>query len=148
MATTDALTIRSARLGDAQALAELVAELGFPASADVLVVRLQHLLDAGEGVLVAIDGSDIVGLLTFHVTPVLHRPTPVGRITMLIVTQVARGRGIGRALVERAEESLRARGCALVEITSNQRLTDAHAFYQRLGYEITSFRLRKPLTPP
>jgi GNAT superfamily N-acetyltransferase len=71
----------------------------------------------------------------------------VGRITALFVDDASRGQGIGRALVEAAEAHLAGTGCGLLEVTSNLRLVDAHAFYARLGYERTSVRFAKPLVP-
>ena len=105
--------------------------------------HLRLLEDAGETPLVADDGGTVLGCLTWHVIPVLHRPTPVGRITMLIVTANSRGRGVGKVLVEAAETRLLERGCSLIEVTSNLRLIDAHRFYERLGYEQTSLRFAK-----
>ena len=139
------LEIRDARPADAPALAALLAELGFPGAAGAVAERLDAMLGAGEVVLVAVRDGKSLGLLTAHVTPVLHRPTPVGRLTALIVTESARGQGIGRALVGAAERVFAMRGCGLVEVTSNRRLTDAHAFYERLGYEVTSLRFKKSL---
>jgi len=60
-----------------------------------------------------------------------------------VVDVPVRGRGVGRALVSAAEEVLAGEGCGLLEITSNVRRADAHAFYERLGYERTSFRFAK-----
>jgi GNAT superfamily N-acetyltransferase len=54
-----------------------------------------------------------------------------------------RGRAIGPRLVNAAEEALVASGCRLVEVTSNLARTDAHRFYERLGYERTSVRLAR-----
>jgi len=113
----------------------------------VIAARLESLQAAGKGVLIATRGAGPVGLVTVHFTPVLHRPTPVGRLTALIVTRSERGRGVGRALVAAGERWLAARGCALVEVTSNRRRGEAHAFYRRLGYEETSLRFKKDLTP-
>lgn len=45
-----------------------------------------------------------------------------------------RSRGIGAWLIERAIELARARGCRLVQLTSDKRRTEAHSFYGRLGF--------------
>ena len=141
------IMIRAARAEDVPAIAALLGELGYPASPSVIGERLDAMLALGELVLIAIRDADALGVVTVHVTPVLHRPTPVGRITALVVTKRARGEGVGRALVDVAERLLAQRGCALIEVTSNQRRADAHAFYMRLGYEVTSLRFKKDLPP-
>lgn len=145
--TNQSLVIRDARPEDAPALSGLLEELEFPAPTSVIAERLRAMTRAGEVVLVAVEGERLIGLLTIHVMPVLHRPTPVGRLSALVVTAEARGRGVGHALVAAAEQTLAARGCGLVEVTSNLKRTDAHVFYERLGYEVTSFRFKKTLTP-
>jgi ribosomal protein S18 acetylase RimI-like enzyme len=96
-------------------------------------------------VLVAERARVVVGCLSWHVTPVIHRPRPVGRITMLVVAEAARGEGIGTLLVEDAAERLRTLGCGLLEVTSNIKRMRAHAFYQGLGFERTSYRFARTL---
>lgn len=136
--------IREARIDDAAKIAALIAALGFRAAPDQVVQRIEQFTRSGHPVLVA--DSPPVGCLTWHVMPVLHRDTQVGRISMLMVDECARGRGVGAALVREAERRLIAVGCRLVEVTSNERLRDAHAFYERLGYGRTSWRFAKTLT--
>jgi predicted N-acetyltransferase YhbS len=136
------LVVRAARPADAEAIAALVTSLGYPAAAEDVVARLSGLKK--EPPLVAEQGI-VVGILTWHVTAVLHRPQPVGRITMMAVAEGERRRGVGRALVEAAVERLRAKGCGLVEVTSNAGLSGAHAFYRKLGFERTSYRFAKKL---
>ncbi len=142
-----AFEIRPARAEDAPALAGLLDELGFPTAIDVTEQRIRALAQSGETVLVGARAGTVLGFAALHVTPVLHRPTPVGRVTALVVTHAARGQGLGRALVTAAERHSASAGCALVEITSHQDLAAAHAFYQRIGYTITSYRFRKELPP-
>ena len=139
------VTVRTARAEDATALTGLVGELGFPATLQEVENRLAALMRAGETVLVALDEQRVIGFAAVHITPVLHRPTPVGRITALVVTQACRGMGAGRSLVAAAEQIARDHGCGLIEVTSNRSLAAAHAFYSRLGYEVTSLRFRKML---
>jgi GNAT superfamily N-acetyltransferase len=62
---------------------------------------------------------------------------------MMVVAAEVRGRGIGAQLVGAAETALVAGGCQLVEVTSSLARTEAHRFYERLGYERTSVRLAR-----
>ena len=64
---------------------------------------------------------------------------------MLVVAERERGKGTGAALVAAVEARLKAAGCGLVEVTSNRKRQRAHAFYERLGYERTSYRFGKQL---
>ena len=138
------LAVRPARPADSVAIAALVAGLGFEAAPGDVKSRLAALKRAREAPLVA-ERGEVIGILTWHVTPVLHRPRPVGRITMMAVAEGERRRGVGRALVEAACDHLRAEGCGLIEVTSNVDLSGAHGFYRRLGFERTSYRFAKPL---
>lgn len=141
--------IRPAARHDAPEIARLLTALGHATAAEDVAERWGEWAAQGNAALVAArtDGT-LAGLVTLHQMRVLHRPRPVGRITALVVDAAARGEGIGRALVAAAEETLARAGCGLLEITSNVRLTDAHAFYEHLGYERTSVRLAKDLTGP
>ncbi len=139
--------IRAAKPEDAAALVGLLEELGFPAAVDVVAQRLTALADDGETVFVGTRGVEVLGFVNLHLTPVLHRPTAVGRITALVVASRARRQGLGRALIAAAERRFADAGCGLVEVTSNQKLAEAHAFYQQLGYAMTSYRFGKALSP-
>lgn len=135
------MIVREAGPADAPALAGLVSGLGYPATADQIAARLPTLL---QPVLV-VDHGGVVACMTWHVTPALHRAGPVGRITMLVVDEAHRGQGIGKALVQAVEQRTRALGCVMVEVSSNMRRAEAHAFYEALGFERTSYRFAKTL---
>ena len=137
--------IRRAREGDAAALVLLIGQLGYHAGAGEVVERLIAMEAEGRVVLVAELDGRVVGCLSTSVMRVLHRPAPVGRISMMVVDEALRSRGIGAALVRAAEDALAAQGCYMVEVTSHQRRTEAHRFYEQLGYERTSVRLAKEL---
>jgi ribosomal protein S18 acetylase RimI-like enzyme len=136
------LSVREARPKDAEAITALIVALGYEVKAAEVKRRLAALNKAGAPALVAERGG-IAGVLTFWVTQVLHRPRPVGRITMMVVAEGLRGQGVGTALVAEAEKRLATKGCGLVEVTSNAKRLRAHAFYERLGYERTSYRFAK-----
>jgi ribosomal protein S18 acetylase RimI-like enzyme len=138
------LVIRDVRPKDVDALVALIGALGYEVTAADLRKRLAVLKKTGQHVLVA-DQGGAIGVLTTSIMHVLHRPRPVGRISMMVVAEAVRGQGIGAALVAEAEARLKAAGCGLIEVTSNAKRLRAHAFYERLGYERTSIRLAKQL---
>ena len=137
--------IRAADSRDGEALARLVGQLGYEITPAEAGERLALMHTEGRHVLVAEVGGTVVGCLSTSAMRVLHRPAPVGRISMMVVDEAHRGRGIGAALVRAAEGALAAQGCYMVEVTSHARRTEAHRFYERLGYERTSVRLAREL---
>ena len=137
--------IRDARPGDAPRLVELISSLGHEIDEKSLRKNLKTLKKTGETPLVAILDKRLVGMCGVGRRIVVHRPAPLGRITILVVSTEAQGQGIGRMLVEAAENWMRKKGCSLVEVTSNDRRTAAHAFYRHMGYERTSIRFAKAL---
>ena len=139
------IEIRAARADDAEQLVELVALLEHRVDAGGIARRIAALSVAGIPQLVAADGGRILGLCGLHLMTAIHRDAPVGRITILVVHEDVRGQGVGRRLVHAAEELMRARGCAIIEVTSNRKLEEAHLFYEAIGYDRTSFRFAKAL---
>jgi ribosomal protein S18 acetylase RimI-like enzyme len=137
--------LREARPADAPRLVELIRYLGHEIDEKAVRRNLTALRKFGETPLVATLGKAVVGMCGVGSRIVVHRPAPLGRITALVVAEEAQGHGIGRMLVDAAEEWMRKRGCKLVEVTSNDRRTAAHAFYRHLGYERTSIRFFKKL---
>ncbi|HJU77210.1 MAG TPA: GNAT family N-acetyltransferase [Sphingomicrobium sp.] len=137
--------IRDATPADSKVIAQLIKHLGHPIDQASVRKNLAKLGKLRETPLVAVEGKALVGLIGIHKTVTVHRPAPVGRITILVVAEEAQDKGIGRMLVEAAEQALRKAGCKIVEVTSNDRRTAAHAFYRHLGYERTSLRFMKEL---
>lgn len=138
--------IREAKASDAARIAELVRLLEHDIDEKAVAKTLGKLKKAGELPLVATFDKQVVGLCGLHRMVAIHRPAPVGRINIIVVAEEAQRRGIGRMLVEAAEAWCRERGCQLVEVTSNDRLAKAHAFYRHMGYERSSIRFFKSLT--
>ncbi len=61
------------------------------------------------------------------------------------VDAALRGQGAGAALMEDAEARARAAGATLMQLTSNASRSDAHRFYERLGYAPSHLGFKKPL---
>jgi GNAT superfamily N-acetyltransferase len=137
--------IREAKPSDAPRLVELIAELGHAIDEKSVRGNLAKLKKAGELPLVATLGKELVGLIGRHLMVTIHRTAPVGRIPILVVTEQVRGQDIGRMLVDAVETWCRKQGCAIIEVTSNDRRAEAHAFYRHMGYERTSLRFAKTL---
>jgi len=124
----------------------LLGELGYPVEKDEVPTRLTALQgDQRALTLVAELEGQVVGVMTAHVISAIHITSPVAMLTVLVVGREARGKGVGQALVERAELWADAHGAEKITLTSALSRTEAHAFYKKLGYEHTGVRLAKSL---
>lgn len=137
--------IRDAKPSDAQRLVELIHELGHEIDEKAVRKNLKTLGKTGELPLVVTLDKVVVGMVGRHAMVTVHRPAPVGRIPVLIVAKEAQGLKLGRMLVEAVEQWCRKKGCQIVEVTSNDRRAEAHAFYRHMGYERSSIRFFKKL---
>lgn len=143
-----ALEIRTAEAADAEALAPLLAELGYPAPPAELTHRLALLRGPDSTVLVAtVPTGEVRGLVGLHRLPTLHASAPACYITALVVAAAARGRGVGRRLLEAAEQWARGAGCNRLVVTSAEHRREAHAFYEACGFPYTGRRFVRVLVP-
>jgi len=129
-------SVRRAELRDAEALAELSRQLGYPSPREQVEARLRQLLASAEhAVLVAEDARDgsIAGWVHAYVERTLESDA-TAEIGGLVVSEGRRGAGVGRLLMEHAERWARGTGCATVTVRSNVIRERAHAFYLQLGY--------------
>ena len=100
--------------------------------------------DPNQLLAVAALGDTVVGTLQLSFLPgISHRGAWRGEVEGVRVAAERRGTGLGRRLLEWAIGQCRARGCRMVQLTSNKRRADAHRFYGALGFEPshTGFKL-------
>jgi GNAT superfamily N-acetyltransferase len=131
---------------DAEDIARLLDELGYPATGDQVTVRLDRLAqDDDYVVLVADDQGGVVGLVAAHFLKTLEHDDRWCQVIALVVSSKHRRRGVGAGLLAAVEAESRLRGCAGMLLGSANRRDDAHAFYEALGFRSTGRRFTKPL---
>jgi len=144
--TDSQISIRTAAAGDAEAIASLFTDEGYPAGSSDIVERLSRFTSTESRVLVAeLDGT-LLGFLAMHAMPRFEHDDTIVRILALVVDAGARERGIGRSLMGEAESIGRELGAAFVEITAGHHRPEARHLYETLGYDANvAAYLRKKL---
>ena len=133
------MKVRLAAAHDFEAVIALLEELGRPQVTEetrdgCLAMFERHLRDGSAAHLVAEDEAGlVVGFCSLHFRDRLNYSTPEAWVPDLIVTESARRRGAGRALLAEAERQARERGCWLLSLESAHHRTEAHAFYRAFG---------------
>src|SRR3954452_3152293 len=136
------LEIRPATAADVPAIVAMLADDPLGAqreSPDDLVPYLTALerlsSDPNQHLVVAARAGRIVGTLQLTVIPGLSRRGATRSIIEGVrVHADERGSGLGTQFIEWAVDESRRRGCQLVQLTSDATRTDAHRFYERLGF--------------
>jgi GNAT superfamily N-acetyltransferase len=139
--TPDGLTIRPARADDVGRLVALLALGAVEASPSVAAdlaayAAALHDIDAGPGALLVADlRGEAIGVCQLIVFRHLqHGGGLCAEVESVHVHPDHRGRGIGHDLMRAAIERARQLGCYGIQLTSNAVRTDAHRFYQSLGF--------------
>lgn len=146
MIETPGAVLRPAEPADAERIATLFTDEGYPAGPSAIVTRLGRFEGPGSRVVVAERAGEVIGFVAFHALPRFEHDDELVRILALVVDAGARERGVGRLLMAEAERFARERGAAFIEITAGHHRPDARHLYESLGYDATATAyLRKRL---
>jgi GNAT superfamily N-acetyltransferase len=144
--TDSVVTIRPARTGDAEAIAALFTDEGYPAGPSDIVERLARFASDYSQVLVAEHEGAILGFLALHALPRFEHDDRIVRVLALVVDAGARERGVGRGLMAEAERIATDLGAAFIEVTAGRHRPDAQHLYESIGYDASiAAYLRKKL---
>ncbi|MEU8635014.1 GNAT family N-acetyltransferase [Amycolatopsis sp. NPDC048633] len=145
-------TIRRARRDDVAAIVRMLADDQLGATRDdphdldpYLRAFEQMAADPNQLLVVVTSDDEPVGTLQLTIIPGLARRGALrGQVEAVRIHADHRGSGLGADLMHWAIDESRRRGCALVQLTSDVSRTDAHRFYERLGFVAshTGFKLK------
>lgn len=137
---------RQAAVVDAEAMASLVTDLGYPTATSQMQRRLEVILDDKDyDTLVACLDGDVVGFVGTRSGPRYEDDGHYGQIMALAVAPNHQRHGVGRMLMRAAESRLVDRGVRVIVVASGNQRSDAHAFYESCGYRFTGRRYMKSL---
>ena len=81
------------------------------------------------------DGQELLGMVTVSVHHTLHHFGRVAIVDEMVVTEKARRRGVGKALMDWAKTQARGLNADTLELHSDELRKNANAFYESLGFE-------------
>lgn len=146
MTETDGFLFRDADPDDADWIAAMLTEEGYPAGASDISRRLDRFIAPGSIVRVAEREGTPLGFVACHLLSRLEREEPIMRVIALVVDAGARERGVGAALLGEAERIAREGGAGYIEVTSGHHRTEATRLYEHVGFDATlTTYLRKRL---
>ena len=140
------ILLRLAAPTDAEAIATLFTDEGYPAGPSDIVARLERFAGPKARVIVAEHDGALLGFIAIHALPRFEHDDWIVRILALVVDAGARERGVGRTLMAEAERVGRELGASFIELTAGHHRPDARHLYESLGYDATvTAYLRKKL---
>jgi len=142
------VTIRDAKYTDLEELTALMTDLGYPTTLEEFKIRFENISAHPDyRTLIAIADGEMVGMAGLTKNIFYEMNGNYMRIAAFVVKQSSRKLGIGKLLIEAAEEWAKEQGLHTVVISSGNRAERdaAHAFYQKMGYAIKSSGFVKKL---
>lgn len=135
MPVKESMRVRRVRAADAERMAELAGQLGYPTNLKEMKARLREALkDRDAACFVAEAGGRVLGWIHVSVTPLLEVERRA-EVNGLIVDETVRSQGAGALLLKAGEKWAREKECKGMSVRSNVIRERAHGFYLRNGYE-------------
>jgi ribosomal protein S18 acetylase RimI-like enzyme len=150
------VTFRTARPADLAAIVTMLADddvsrtrSGYTTVVtDELVAAFEEISrDPSNELLVGEQDGAVVASLQITYIPGLSRGgMRRAQVESVRVRSDLRGQGIGQRLIEAATDRARQRGCAIMQLTTDLRRTNARRFYERLGFETTHGGMKRSIS--
>jgi GNAT superfamily N-acetyltransferase len=139
-------TVRPAEPGDAERIATLFSDEGYPSGPSDILERLERFASPFSTVSVAEMNGEVLGFVAVHLVPRFEHNDRFARVVALVVDAGVRERGLGHLLMGEAERIAREGSAAFIEITAGHHRPEARQLYEALGYDGTiAAYLRKRL---
>lgn len=144
------ISIRRMTAVDVPVSQVLLSQLGYQMDVQEVRRRYDAVVQSGDhALMVAEQAGRIIALCHTYARPALDKP-PEAVVQALVVDQASRGSGVGKIMMTAAEKWAEDRGFTSVTLASHVSRSDAHAFFESIGYrrEGTSHLFRKTLNNP
>jgi GNAT superfamily N-acetyltransferase len=139
-------TVRPAEPGDAERIATLFTDEGYPSGPSDILERLERFASPFSTVSIAEMNGEVLGFVAVHLVPRFEHNDRFARVVALVVDAGVRERGLGHLLMGEAERIAREGSAAFIEITAGHHRPEARQLYEALGYDGTiAAYLRKRL---
>jgi GNAT superfamily N-acetyltransferase len=138
--------IRAMEPRDINAARRLLAQLcGYEMTADEMRDRFDFAANSPIDWLFVCEVEGAVrGVLGFRLRERLERVGRYGEIYMIVADEAVRRQGVGRVMIDFAEQLAREHNCVGTWLVSGfKREAEAHKFYECLGYQTTGYRFVK-----
>jgi len=136
------MIIRKANKEDSFSIMMLSKELGYGSTEEEIKNRINYLSKKDQSFLVVAEEEDnVVGFISYeHYETVYY--VPGINITGLVVFKDFRNKGIGKRLLNYAEEYAKSKSLSFVRLNSGIQRKEAHSFYKNNGYDNIKEQIR------
>jgi GNAT superfamily N-acetyltransferase len=127
--------VRPAQPSDAERIATLFTDEGYPSGPSDIIERLERFASPYSTVSVAEMNGEVLGFVAVHLVPRFEHNDRFARVVAIVVDAGVRERGLGHLLMGEAERIAREGSAAFIEITAGHHRPEARQLYEALGYD-------------
>lgn len=129
--------VRQISTDDAAEITMLSRQLGYPLSQQQILQNINAVLASKDhNAFVAVQGGKVVGWIGLA-RAILIETLPFCEINGLVIDENFRRKGIGKLLIEKTKQWAREKGNDTIRLRCNIKRTEAHLFYEHLGFKAT-----------
>lgn len=128
------ISIRNAAEKDADSLARLATQLGYPSSGREIARKMaKYIGNPDERIIVAEQKGEVVGWTSVSVVDHFYTALHI-EISGFVVDELHRSQGIGSLLMDEVKRWAKRKDITIIRLRANVLRKDAHRFYEREGF--------------